>query len=434
MFGYPPSRCNWLYAPGKEVCEYYAEVVKSFIATKRVTVFLNSEYSCEEGVHTIASKDEQVFKVPVACGKLVNCLTKVEVPSMRKAPFPVHESVCMKPINDLPKAMESGTFDKYVVIGAGKTGSDAIMHLLENNVNPESITWIISRDIWYYLRDGFMPKSPPKGEYWKFFVKGFLDPFLSASSSKEIFLSVEKAGSVGRLDPNGPVPEVFQGSQIDTKDLDMLRMVNNVIRLGRVTSITLDEIVLESGRTFISHDNTLVVDCMAEKFFGYWDFEPDFQTYKPNLIELGPLPFLFNASLSSALIGYLEATFHDDSVKNSFIYHPVSKQMKENSIISFVISVYCHLKTHEQIAKYKPLERFIVESRTNPDGFGRHGGIFPLLWAVIGPLKLGKKVSALVKKFTNKGFSDVEDPFPGRKDLDPSVLKSALRTAGSVTK
>ena len=157
------------------------------------------------------------------------------------------------------------------------------------------------------------------------------------------------------------------------------------------------------------------------------DFEPDFETFKPNLIQLGPLPFAFNPSLSSTLIGYLEATFHDDSVKNSFMYLPVSKQIKESSLMAFVISMYCHLKTHEQVAKYKPLAKFIQEARTNHEGFGRHGGLFPLLWAVFGPLQLKKKIEVLTKKYTNKGFSDLEDPFPGREDLDPSVLKSALR-------
>jgi hypothetical protein len=425
-------------ATGKEVCEYYDQVVKSFIATKRVKVFFNSEYrSCgEEGshTHTIASNDGQVFTV--ACGKLVNCLTKVEVPSMRKAPFPVHESVCLKPVNDLPNAMKSGTFDKYVVIGAGKTGTDAIIYLLENNINPESITWITSRDVWYFLRDGYLPKSRPKSEFWKFAHDNFFEPLLLASSVKEIFLNLEKAGTIGRLDPNGPFPEVFKGPTIDKKELDALRTVQNVIRCGRVTSITLDEIVLESGKTFISHDDTFVVDCMAENFFGYNDFEPDFQTFKPNLIQLGPMPFLFNPSLTSTLMGYLEATFHDDSVKNSFIYLPVSKLMKESSgtPMAFVIAMYCHLKTHGEVAKYKPMAKFIAESRTNSEGYVRHGGLFPLLWAVFGPMQLKKKMEVLSKKYTNKGFSDVEDPFPGRKDVDPSVLKSALRIDDRVKK
>jgi len=42
-----------------------------------------------------------------------------------------------------------------VVIGAGKTGSDAITYLLRNGgVDQSAITWIISRDVWYIIRDG----------------------------------------------------------------------------------------------------------------------------------------------------------------------------------------------------------------------------------------------------------------------------------------
>ena len=41
---------------------------------------------------------------------------------------------------------------RYVVIGAGKTGIDALLHLLDIGVNPESIMWIISNDCWYFNR------------------------------------------------------------------------------------------------------------------------------------------------------------------------------------------------------------------------------------------------------------------------------------------
>ena len=41
---------------------------------------------------------------------------------------------------------------RYVVIGAGKTGIDALLHLLDIGVDPESIMWIISNDCWYFNR------------------------------------------------------------------------------------------------------------------------------------------------------------------------------------------------------------------------------------------------------------------------------------------
>ena len=41
---------------------------------------------------------------------------------------------------------------RYVVIGAGKTGMDAALHLLDSGVDSDNITWIISQDCWYSNR------------------------------------------------------------------------------------------------------------------------------------------------------------------------------------------------------------------------------------------------------------------------------------------
>jgi len=43
---------------------------------------------------------------------------------------------------------------RYVVIGAGKTGMDAALHLLDSGVDSDNITWIISQDCWYSNRCG----------------------------------------------------------------------------------------------------------------------------------------------------------------------------------------------------------------------------------------------------------------------------------------
>ena len=41
---------------------------------------------------------------------------------------------------------------RYVVIGAGKTGLDALLQLLDTGVSQESILWVISQDCWYFNR------------------------------------------------------------------------------------------------------------------------------------------------------------------------------------------------------------------------------------------------------------------------------------------
>ena len=41
---------------------------------------------------------------------------------------------------------------RYVVIGAGKTGMDALLQLLDSGVSSDSIIWVVSQDCWYYNR------------------------------------------------------------------------------------------------------------------------------------------------------------------------------------------------------------------------------------------------------------------------------------------
>ena len=75
------------------------------------------------------------------------------VPSMRPPSYGVKEGVNIIPINGLVNLKTP--YKKYVVVGAGKTGLDALLYLLERNVSPERITWIVPNDCWYLNRDIF---------------------------------------------------------------------------------------------------------------------------------------------------------------------------------------------------------------------------------------------------------------------------------------
>ena len=59
------------------------------------------------------------------------------------------------PLNDLPRISEPQK--GFTIIGGGKTGIDAILWLLENNVPPQSIRWIKSRDAWLTNRKHTQP-------------------------------------------------------------------------------------------------------------------------------------------------------------------------------------------------------------------------------------------------------------------------------------
>ena len=45
------------------------------------------------------------------------------------------------------------SYSEYVIVGGGKTGIDAVLHLLDHGVNPDKISWIVPNDSWFINRD-----------------------------------------------------------------------------------------------------------------------------------------------------------------------------------------------------------------------------------------------------------------------------------------
>eukprot|EP00984_Skeletonema_dohrnii_P033442 scaffold30089_cov167-Skeletonema_dohrnii-CCMP3373.AAC.4 len=119
-------------ASGQEILEYYAAVVEQFRECGRVRMYFNCEYSKDgSNNHMVTNVDTNVVTI-VTCQKVVLVHSNLVVPSMRngRAPFPIDSCINFASINDLPTYVASKQYKKYVVLGAGKTGSDAITYLL----------------------------------------------------------------------------------------------------------------------------------------------------------------------------------------------------------------------------------------------------------------------------------------------------------------
>src|SRR5262245_61531028 len=69
---------------------------------------------------------------------------------MHKRKFRAEELVRCIPANDLTRI--SGETRRYCVVGAGKTGVDACLWLLENGADTNCIRWIVPRDAWWINR------------------------------------------------------------------------------------------------------------------------------------------------------------------------------------------------------------------------------------------------------------------------------------------
>ena len=78
-----------------------------------------------------------------------SCLSMVKMSTLK---FPSHwpHLILATGITEVRKSS-----DQYCIIGAGKTGADAVLHLLAQSVSPDKIIWIIPNDLWFLNRKYF---------------------------------------------------------------------------------------------------------------------------------------------------------------------------------------------------------------------------------------------------------------------------------------
>ena len=177
----------------------------------------------------------------------------VEVPSMRAPPFPVATGISIVPPNDLPKVIQPCA--GYVVIGAGKTGMDAVLFLLNQGVDPDHITWIVSNDAWLLDRASIYPDGLVD------VLEKRLARFAAANTLEELYSSMEAKDTLLRLDPN-IWPTKFRRPTVNQEELRQVRQIEKMKRLGRVERIESDTIVLAQGR-LPTDSLRLHVDCTA---------------------------------------------------------------------------------------------------------------------------------------------------------------------------
>ncbi len=418
-------------ASGQQVCEYYTAVIEQFRACGRVHIYFNCEYSKDDsGNHLVTNIDTNVV-TRVSCMKLVVVHSNVLVPSMRNSsPFPIDSSINYAPLNELPVHVASNQFKKYVVIGAGKTGSDAITYLLRSGVDQSAIKWITSRDIWYFVRDGLWGGYKT---YRKDTMK-LIDPLLKCKTLLDTFLQYEKDGIMARIDTS-TLPEVFKGATISKSELAGFKSIKDIVRLGRVTSITSDEIKLEKGTVPLPAPpaDTLFVDCMADldgSVYGY-RIPEDFKIFDDNQINLGPPVVSFNLSCSSAVIAYIESVFEDDSeMRNNLLYFSKGGDFTTDYTL-FFSQFYHQNKVFSALGAYPPAMQFIMNSRTYLDAPSHHYlGMTGFLWALFGPSQMAKKAAKFVERVESGDFPETQNCFgcAGRKLPEPKELKIKVKS------
>lgn len=292
-------------ASGSEVTTYFDQVMQQqFLPSGRVRYFPMSEYAEGGVIASLVSGD----KTPVRARKIVDATySHVTVPSMRPPEYDVGEGVRCVPPNALTSLAE--TPSRYVVIGAGKTGMDACLWLLDAGVDPDRIAWIMPRDAWLLDRATIQPTA----EFFEQTVGGFaaqLEAAALATSIDDLFERLESSGQLMRLDPNVR-PTMYRCATVSQAELQQLRSIKNVVRMGRVRAITPAAITLDSG-SMPTDGDTLHIDCTADGLAR----RPVVPVFDGDRITLQNVRTC-QPTFSAALIGHVEAAYDDAAAKNA---------------------------------------------------------------------------------------------------------------------
>ena len=204
-------------ASGPEIIAYYKRAMDRFLATGRVQFLPMSDHQGEGRVVSTVDGD-RVTEVTAHRRIVDGTFMRVEVPFVRPPPYPVDPDVSVVPPNGLPRIERP--WDRYVVIGAGKTGIDAILFLLEEGVSPDRVQWIVSHHAWLWDRATVQPGVVLKT------LTAQVESIVNATNIDEVFLQLERHGSMCRID-TGVLPSKWRCATVDRRELAALREVEN---------------------------------------------------------------------------------------------------------------------------------------------------------------------------------------------------------------
>jgi hypothetical protein len=243
-------------ASAAELLDYYAGLMQEYIKTGRVTYLPMSDYLGDGNVKSLIS--DKTTKVAFSRKLVDTTYLQSAVPSTHPPCYAIGAGVtCITP-NALPKLKNQK--DHFTVVGAGKTGVDVCLFLLANGVDPALIRWIMPRDAWYQNRSNVQRGAA----YFEASFGGLahqVEAVAGAASVDEALLALEAEGQLLRLDPN-VMPHMYHGAIMSADEFEKLRTIKDVVRQGRIVSITPDQIHFASSSIF-AHPGTFYVDCSA---------------------------------------------------------------------------------------------------------------------------------------------------------------------------
>jgi hypothetical protein len=288
-----------------EIRAYYDDILyRRFLGSGRVTFLGGSEYHTDGASHLVTSRVSGATVTVDVRRRVVDATyLSPTIPATTPPPFGVADDARVVAVNELARLPSAP--DSYVIVGSGKTATDAIVWLLANGVQPERIVWVRNRDPWMLNRAVVQPDAAV--------ALGLAADTMAASADAEslddLFLRLEAAGAMLRIDTN-VTPAMAKTPTLGVWELDLLRTIERVVRMGHIKYVTDREMVFDSGSVPVA-PGALVVHCAASGL----QYPPLVPLWGPDKIRLQTIRAgfpCFNASLA----GYVEATRDDDRERN----------------------------------------------------------------------------------------------------------------------
>ena len=239
-----------------------------------------------------------------------------------------------------------------MVVGTGKTAFDTCVWLLEQGCPAEQITWVRTQEAWlnnrHYLQPGTQSIQTVEGTvHW-------LEAVAAAASVDEVYERLERHQVVFRIDTD-VWPTVFRGPTMSTAELEQLRRIRNVVRLGRVLEAHPDRMVLEQGELPVA-PGTVYVHCAAPGL----SLNPATPVFTPGRITVQYLS-RSSMSLSSAATARVEALDLPLEEKNR-LCQPIPAPQ---TTLDYVEMLLTGLATENTWRRHPELGRWLESTRVN---------------------------------------------------------------------
>lgn len=291
-------------ASGAQVSAYYDQLMREvFLPSGQVHYFPMSEYLGDGRIRSLLTSEI----ITVSFDTLVDSTYyKTSVPATHTPAFLIKDSLKVISPNHLPQI--NTPIEGVTVIGGGKTSIDTCLWLLQHGVSADAIMWIMPRDAWFIDRKNTQPSKA-------FFFDTIgaqasqLECVAESTSLEDMFLRLEKSGVFLRLDPN-VMPKMFHGATISKQELNEIRRIKQVVRLGRVVSVEKGQITFDKG-TLPLPENQVLVDCTASAITNLTRVP----VFANNSITLQTVR-AYQPTFSAAFIAHIDLTYSDQDKKN----------------------------------------------------------------------------------------------------------------------